>query len=251
MFGGIKGPKRAISAIKKQLVTAKPCFSNRALVYQDNFETPKCFRNGVLEASRLVLTKTQLLKHYYRCFFSPALTSPRSSVRKGCMPLSCSSSRSRSQSTQQRSPLIRLFRLSKVGSLVTYKSQKSRKHKWEPYPSHQTSQTKCRGKNWLNPDPPILAFFVFLAFFVLRFSLLLCAFLLSFPRISRALQGGESSLFSGDPRFFPKKAGIGGSGKLGARLRGRTATQRSEKVSQKVLGRVLGKGSQKGSEKGA
>ena len=38
---------------------------------------------------------------------------------------------------------------------------------------------------------------------------------------------------------------------LGARLRGRTATQRSKKGSEKVLGRVLGEGSQKGSEKGA
>ena len=38
---------------------------------------------------------------------------------------------------------------------------------------------------------------------------------------------------------------------LGARLRGRTATQRSKKGSEKVLGRVLGKGSQKGSEKRA
>ena len=39
--------------------------------------------------------------------------------------------------------------------------------------------------------------------------------------------------------------------KLGARLRGSTATQRSKKDSEKVLGRVLGKGSQKRSEKGA
>ena len=38
---------------------------------------------------------------------------------------------------------------------------------------------------------------------------------------------------------------------MGARLRGRTATQRSKKGSEKVLGRVLGKGLQKGSEKGA
>ena len=37
---------------------------------------------------------------------------------------------------------------------------------------------------------------------------------------------------------------------LGARLRGRTATQCSKKGSEKVLRRVLGKGSQKGSEKG-
>ena len=62
------------------------------------------------------------------------------------------------------------------------------------------------------PDPRILAFFVFLAFFVSRFSLLFCAFLLSFPRISRVLQRGKSSLFSGDPRFLAKKARIGGSG---------------------------------------
>ena len=33
---------------------------------------------------------------------------------------------------------------------------------------------------------------------------------------------------------------------LGARLRGRTATQRSKKGSGKVLERVLGKGSEKG-----
>ena len=33
---------------------------------------------------------------------------------------------------------------------------------------------------------------------------------------------------------------------LGARLRGRTATQRSEKGSEKVLGRVLGKGFSEG-----
>ena len=38
---------------------------------------------------------------------------------------------------------------------------------------------------------------------------------------------------------------------LGARLRGRAATQHSKKGSERVLGRVLGKGSQKGSEKGA
>ena len=36
----------------------------------------------------------------------------------------------------------------------------------------------------------------------------------------------------------------------GARLRGRTATQRSKNCSEKVLERVLGKGSQKGSERG-
>ena len=41
-----------------------------------------------------------------------------------------------------------------------------------------------------------------------------------------------------------------GRSKLGARLRGRTATQRSKKGSEKVLGRVPGKGPEKGFEKG-
>ena len=39
---------------------------------------------------------------------------------------------------------------------------------------------------------------------------------------------------------------ISASCKLGPRLRGRMATQRSKKGSQKVLGRVLEKGSGKG-----
>ena len=56
-------------------------------------------------------------------------------------------------------------------------------------------------------------FFVFLAFFVLRFSLLFCAFLLSFPRISRVLQGGKSSLFfGGSSLFLPRKQGCEGQG---------------------------------------
>ena len=70
-----------------------------------------------------------------------------------------------------------------------------------------------KGPTVSNPDLPILAFFVFLAFFVLRFSLLFCAFLLSFPRISGVRQSGKSLLFSGDACFFAKKAGKGGSGK--------------------------------------
>ena len=73
-----------------------------------------------------------------------------------------------------------------------------------------SSKTTAMAKQY--PDPPILAFFVFLAFFVLWFSLLFCAFLLSFPRILRVWQRGKSLLFSGVPRFFSKKAGIGGSG---------------------------------------
>ena len=69
-------------------------------------------------------------------------------------------------------------------------------------------------RSWHFPDLPILAFSfsVCLAFFA-RFSLLFCEFLLSFPRISRALRRGRSLLFWGDPRLFcPKKARIGGSG---------------------------------------
>ena len=56
------------------------------------------------------------------------------------------------------------------------------------------------------PDLPILAFFVFLAFFVLRFSLL------SFPRISRVLLRGKSLLFRGILAFLPKKQGLKGQG---------------------------------------
>ena len=53
---------------------------------------------------------------------------------------------------------------------------------------------------------------------LLRFSLLFCAFLLSFPRISKILQRGRSLFFSGDPRFFAKKARIGRSRRLNAIL---------------------------------
>ena len=64
--------------------------------------------------------------------------------------------------------------------------------------------------------PPILAFLDLLAFFVLWFSLFFCAFLLSFPRISRVLQRGNPCFFSGDPRFVgakkKKKQGLEGQG---------------------------------------
>ena len=94
-----------------------------------------------------------------------------------------------------------------------------------------------------HPDLPILAFFVFLAFFVLRFSLLLCAFLHSHPRFSRVLQRGKSSLFLGDPRFFfAKEARIEGSGhsckrQPGQRKRGQRkgATSKTSKIVQKSV----------------
>ena len=62
------------------------------------------------------------------------------------------------------------------------------------------------------PDPPILAFFDFLAFFVFRFSLLFCAFFLSFPRILGVPRREKPLLFWGKTLAFSKKARIGGSG---------------------------------------
>ena len=59
----------------------------------------------------------------------------------------------------------------------------------------------------------------------------------------------ESKL-GGSGKFVSRRALCGGSNfqslKLDARLRGRTATQCSNKGSEKVLGRVLGQGSGEG-----
>ena len=50
----------------------------------------------------------------------------------------------------------------------------------------------------------------------MRFSLLFCAFLLSFPRISRVLQWGQSSFFFGGSwPFCQKKQGLEGQGSVG------------------------------------
>ena len=55
------------------------------------------------------------------------------------------------------------------------------------------------------PDPPILAFFDFLAFFLFRFSLLFCAFFLSFPRILGVPRREKPLFFGGKtPCFFQK-----------------------------------------------
>ena len=55
------------------------------------------------------------------------------------------------------------------------------------------------------PDPPILAFFNFLAFFVFRFSLLFCAFFLSFLRILGVPRREKPLAFLGiNPCFFQK-----------------------------------------------
>ena len=57
----------------------------------------------------------------------------------------------------------------------------------------------------VNPDPPILAFFDFLAFFVFRFSLLFCAFFLPFPRILGVPRREKPLAFLGkNPCFFQK-----------------------------------------------
>ena len=57
----------------------------------------------------------------------------------------------------------------------------------------------------MGPDPPILAFFDFLAFFVFRFSLPFCAFFLSFPRILGVPRREKPLLFRGKtPCFFQK-----------------------------------------------
>ena len=74
--------------------------------------------------------------------------------------------------------------------------------------------------NLRSPDPPILAFFDFLAFFRFRFSLLFGAFFLSFPRILGVppVKRKKPLLFSGFPCFFSKKKQglVRGSGRLGS-----------------------------------
>ena len=65
-----------------------------------------------------------------------------------------------------------------------------------------------------NPDPPILAFFVFLAFFVLRFSF----FLVRFSILSKDSKGSAEKEILVFCRvilaFVAKKARIGGSGNV-------------------------------------
>ena len=95
-------------------------------------------------------------------------------------------------------------------------------------PRKESSKSRC-------PDLPILAFFVFPAFFILQFSLLFCVFLLSFPRILRVQQRRKSSFFSGDPLFFAaKKQGLEGQGIFidKERLHGGTPKERRQKVAQ-------------------
>ena len=79
----------------------------------------------------------------------------------------------------------------------------------------QSSESPPKSPLHLFPDPPILAFFDFLAFFVFRFPLLFNAFFLSFPRNLGVPRRERPLHFSGFPLlffFFCKEARVGGSG---------------------------------------
>ena len=82
----------------------------------------------------------------------------------------------------------------------------------ENVPYYREKSPWCAGEKLakIHPDLPILAFFVprffrFPRIFFLRFSLLFCAFLLSFPRISRVLQEENPRSFRGILASFAKK----------------------------------------------
>ena len=59
-------------------------------------------------------------------------------------------------------------------------------------------------------DPPILAFFVLLVLFILRFSLLFCAFLLFSKDVRGSADRKENPCFlGGSSLFWPKNQGQG------------------------------------------
>ena len=58
------------------------------------------------------------------------------------------------------------------------------------------------------PDPPILAFFDFLAFFVFRFSLLFLGFFLPFPRILGVPRKRQTLAFLGKNPCFLQKSKV-------------------------------------------
>ena len=74
----------------------------------------------------------------------------------------------------------------------------------------QSRAAGCITRDWIaNRDPPILAFFNFLSFFVFRFPLFLfvCgAFFLSYPRILRGSAKRQPLAFFGVSLAFSKKA---------------------------------------------
>ena len=85
-----------------------------------------------------------------------------------------------------------------------------------------------------SPDPPILAFFVFLVFFVLRFSPCFFVGFSLFPGILRVRQSGKSLFFSGAPRVLAK-AGIGGSGRFRKGVRGRGLATNSARNTAQIV----------------
>ena len=91
------------------------------------------------------------------------------------------------------------------------------------------------------PDPPILAFFDFLAFFVFRFSLLFLAFFLLFPRILGVPRREKPLLFWGKTLAFFKKARVGGSG-LAAQKSANASPQKSAKGRKRVSSKTKGPG---------
>ena len=90
-----------------------------------------------------------------------------------------------------------------------------------PSPEIPNKSQKPRGpgdrKDSFSPDPPILAFFDFLAFFVCRFSLL---FRCVFPFFSKDFRISAKrktlAFFRGFPSFFPEKQGLEGQGRSNA-----------------------------------
>ena len=62
------------------------------------------------------------------------------------------------------------------------------------------------------PDPPILAFFDFLAFFVFRFPLLFLGVFLGFSKDFRGSAKRKTLVFFGVSLAFSKRARVGGAG---------------------------------------
>ena len=81
-----------------------------------------------------------------------------------------------------------------------------------------------------------LLFFDFLAFFVFRFSLLFCAFFLSFPRILGVPRREKPLLFGEKPLLFPKKQGLEVQGTQCSRSRAQYRATRSPANTWSLFG---------------
>ena len=71
--------------------------------------------------------------------------------------------------------------------------------------SFHSANSKRKSRSF-SPDPPILAFFDFLAFFVFRVPLLFCGVCLCFSKDFRGSAKGNPCLFGGSPCFFFQKS---------------------------------------------